>query len=128
MTALSWFQLVFYLIVLLALAKPLGTFMARVYQGESTFLNPVMGPVERSVYRLCGVHPEEEMNWKVYALAVMLFNGLGLLALYALQRLQGFLPLNLQGFAVLFRRIRPGTRPSASPPIPTGRGMAAKQQ
>jgi K+-transporting ATPase ATPase A chain len=101
MTALSWLQLVIYMIVLLALAKPLGTFMARVYQGESTFLDPVMKPVERLVYRLCGVRPEEEMNWKIYAIAVMLFNGLGLLAVYGLQRLQGVLPLNPQGLGAV---------------------------
>jgi len=101
MTAWSWLQLVFYLIVLLALAKPLGTFMARVYQGEPTFLDPVMRPVERLVYRLCGIRPEEEMNWKIYAAAVMLFNGLGLLAVYALQRLQGVLPLNPQGLGAV---------------------------
>ncbi len=101
MTALSWLQLIFYVVVLLALAKPLGTFMARVYQGERTFLDPILGPVERLVYRLCGIRPQEEMNWKTYAIAVMLFNGLGLLAVYALQRLQGVLPLNPQGLGAV---------------------------
>jgi potassium-transporting ATPase potassium-binding subunit len=98
MNIYSWIQLVFYMIVLLALAKPLGTFMAKVYQGEKTFLDPVFGPVERLIYRLAGVHADEEMNWKVYAIALMLFNVLGLLVVYALQRLQGYLPLNPQGF------------------------------
>jgi K+-transporting ATPase ATPase A chain len=101
MTIYSWLQLIFYIVVLLALAKPLGTFMARVYQGQHTFLDPVLGPVERLLYRLIGVKPEEEMNWKVYAVGVMLFNGLGLIAVYGLQRLQAFLPFNPQGFGAV---------------------------
>jgi K+-transporting ATPase ATPase A chain len=101
MNALSWVQLLFYLIVLLGLAKPLGTYMARVYQREPVFLDPVLSPVERLLYRLCGVRPEEDMDWKSYAFAVMLFNGLGLLAVYGLQRLQGVLPLNPQGFGAV---------------------------
>ncbi len=75
--------------------------MARVYQGERTFLDPVLRPVEKLIYRLSGVSPDEEMNWKVYAFAMMLFNVLGLLVVYALQRIQGFLPLNPQGFGAV---------------------------
>jgi potassium-transporting ATPase potassium-binding subunit len=101
MNIYGWIQLVFYMAVLIALAKPLGSFMARVYQGERTFLDPVMQPVEKMIYRLSGVHPDEEMNWKVYALAMMLFNVLGLLVVYTLQRLQGFLPLNPQSFSAV---------------------------
>jgi K+-transporting ATPase ATPase A chain len=101
MTIYSWLQLIFYIVVLLALAKPLGSFMARVYQGQPTFLDRVLGPVERLLYRLIGVKPEEEMNWKVYAVAVMLFNGLGLVTVYGLQRLQAFLPLNPQAFGAV---------------------------
>jgi K+-transporting ATPase ATPase A chain len=101
MNIFSWLQLIFYMVVLIALAKPIGLYMARVYQGERTFLDPLLRPVEKLIYRLSGVHPDEEMNWKVYAVAMMLFNGLGLLAVYALQRLQGFLPLNPQGFGAV---------------------------
>jgi K+-transporting ATPase ATPase A chain len=101
MTIYSWLQLIFYIVVLLALAKPLGSFMARVYQGQPTFLDRVLGPVERLLYRLVGVKPEEEMNWKVYAVGVMLFNGLGLIVVYGLQRLQAFLPLNPQVFGAV---------------------------
>ncbi len=101
MNLYSWLQLVFYMVVLIALAKPLGTFMARVYQNERTFLDPVMRPIERFIYRLSGVKADEEMNWKVYAIAMMLFNLLGLLVVYLLQRLQGFLPLNPQGFGAV---------------------------
>jgi len=94
MNIYSWFQVIFYLAALILLAKPLGSFMAQVYQGERTFLDPVLRPVENLIYRLCGVKPDDEMDWKVYAIAVLLFNGLGLLAVYAIQRLQAFLPLN----------------------------------
>jgi K+-transporting ATPase ATPase A chain len=94
---MGWVQIALYLVVLLALVKPLGSFMARVYQGERTFLEPVVRPSERLVYRLSGVRPEEEMDWKTYAVAMLLFNALGLLALYILQRVQGVLPLNPQG-------------------------------
>jgi K+-transporting ATPase ATPase A chain len=89
------------MVVLLLLAKPLGTFMARVYQGERTFLDPVMQPVERLLYRVSGVRSDSEMGWKTYAIALMVFNVLGLLAVYALQRLQHVLPLNPQGLGAV---------------------------
>ncbi len=101
MNLYSWLQLIFYIAVLPAVAKPLGSFMAKVYQGEPTFLDRVLGPVERFIYRLSGVKPEEDMNWKTYAIAVMLFNVLGLIVVYALQRLQGVLPLNPQGLGAV---------------------------
>ena len=101
MNIFSWLQLIFYMAVLIALAKPLGLYMTRVYQGERTFLDPILRPVEKLIYRLSGVHPDEEMNWKVYAIAMLLFNVLGLLAVYAFQRLQGFLPLNPAGFGAV---------------------------
>jgi K+-transporting ATPase ATPase A chain len=101
MTASSWFQLILYMVVLLALAKPLGTFMANVYEGKRTFLDPVLGPVERLTYRLSGVNADQEMNWKTYAVTVMIFNVLGLLVVYLLQRAQGFLPLNPQGLGAV---------------------------
>jgi len=101
MNIYSWIQLIFYIVVLLALAKPLGSYMAKVYQGEHTFLNRVLSPVERFIYRVSGVKADEDMNWKTYAIAVMLFNVLGLLVVYALQRLQGVLPLNPQGLGAV---------------------------
>ena len=101
MNLYSWLQLIFYFVVLLTLAKPLGSFMAKVYQGERTLLDRVLGPVERLIYRLSGVKPDEDMNWKTYAIAVMLFNVLGLILVYALQRLQAFLPLNPQGLGAV---------------------------
>ncbi|GAB4455122.1 MAG: potassium-transporting ATPase subunit KdpA [Anaerolineae bacterium] len=101
MTLIGWAQIGLYMLVLLLLAKPLGAFMARVYNGERTWLDPVLGPVERLLYLLSGVRPDEEMNWKTYAIAMMLFNALGLFLLYGLQRLQGFLPLNPMGLGAV---------------------------
>jgi K+-transporting ATPase ATPase A chain len=98
MTTNAILQLTFYLVVLLALAKPLGAFMARVYEGERTFLDPVLRPVENGIYRLCGVRADDGMTWKAYATAMLLFNALGIVVVFALQRLQGVLPLNPQGF------------------------------
>jgi len=96
MTSYIWLQIGLYLVVLLLLVKPLGSFMAKVYQGERTFLSPVLSPVERFIYRITGVKPQEEMNWKMYAFAMLLFSLVGLVTLYGLQRLQAILPLNPQ--------------------------------
>ena len=101
MTANGYLQLAFYVIVLLALAKPLGAYMARVYEGKRLALDRVLGWLERLIYRLCGVRSGEEMDWKAYAVTMLLFNLLGLLAAYLLQRVQGVLPLNPQGFGAV---------------------------
>ena len=96
MTFNGYIQLIFFLVVLLALVKPLGIYMARVYEGQSVGINRVLGPFERLLYRLFGVRETDEMGWKGYALAVLLFNLMGLLVVYGLQRLQAVLPLNPQ--------------------------------
>lgn len=96
MTANGLIQIGLYLLILAAVTKPLGAYMARVYQRQLTLLDRIFGPVERQIYRLGGVRPDVEMNWKLYALAVLLFNAAGLLVVYVLQRLQGSLPLNPQ--------------------------------
>jgi K+-transporting ATPase ATPase A chain len=83
-----------YLVVLLALAKPLGGFFARVLGGERHFLTPALGWLERLTYKASGVDPAQEMKWTQYAIATLLFNAFGLLVVYALQRFQGVLPLN----------------------------------
>jgi K+-transporting ATPase ATPase A chain len=101
MSALGIFQIVLYVVVLVALAKPLGAYMAKVYQGERTFLSPLFGPVERGIYRLSGIDPDRESNWKRYAVQVLLINFIGFVFVYLLQRLQGVLPLNPQGFAAV---------------------------
>jgi potassium-transporting ATPase potassium-binding subunit len=90
----DWLQILLYLSILFALAIPLGRFFADVLEGRRTFLTPVLGGLERLIYRFGGVDPAGEMSWKQYALAMLTFNVLGLLAVYLLQRLQGMLPLN----------------------------------
>jgi potassium-transporting ATPase potassium-binding subunit len=101
MTPFIWLQIGLYLIVLLLLVKPLGSFMAKVYQGERTFLSPALGPGERFIYRIIGVKPQEEMDWKTYAFAMLLFSLVGLITLYGLQRLQAILPLNPQNLSAV---------------------------
>jgi len=103
MTTTGWLQLGFYLLLLLLLVKPLGAYMARVYQGQRKLLDPLLGPLENLLYRAAGIRADEEMDWRAYALAMLLFNALGLGFVYALQRLQGLLPLNPQGFGAVSR-------------------------
>jgi K+-transporting ATPase ATPase A chain len=94
-------QVALYLAVLLALAKPLGVYMAAVYAARPTIAARILGPAERLVYRLCGVDAQQEMDWRRYAIAMLWFNLLGLLAVYALQRLQTWLPLNPVGMGAV---------------------------
>ena len=101
MSTWNWLLPALYLAVLLALVRPLGAFMARVYSGDRTFLHPVLMPVERLFYRAAGVNPDAEMGWKTYALALLAFNLLGLLVVYALQRLQGIPAFNPQRLAAV---------------------------
>ncbi len=99
MTGSDSVQIILYFGALLLLAKPLGVYMARVYKGQSSGLDCVLGPGERLFYRICGIKPGEEMGWKKYAGAVLLFSAAGMLFLYVLQRVQGLLPLNPQKFS-----------------------------
>jgi len=101
MTGNGIFQLAFYLIVLLVLAKPLGAYMARVYEGRPIVLTRALGWLERLIYRVSGVAPTAEMGWKTYALTMLVFNLAGVLAVYALQRLQSVLPLNPAGLGAV---------------------------
>jgi K+-transporting ATPase ATPase A chain len=101
MSISGWLQIGFVLIVVLLLVKPLGLYMARVFTGERTFLSPVLGPVERGFYALAGVRTDKEQGWLGYAMGVLLFSLVGFVVLYAMLRLQNFLPLNPQGFAGL---------------------------
>jgi K+-transporting ATPase ATPase A chain len=101
MTVNAILQLGLYLVVLIALAKPLGAYMARVYEGEPTLLQRPLRPLENLIYRLCGVRPDEGMRWQTYAVAMLLFNAAGLAVVYALQRLQAVLPLNPQGLGAV---------------------------
>lgn len=96
----SWLQLLLYFVVLFALAKPLGVFMAKVYEGERTFLTPVLGWLERLLYKCSGIDPDEEMDWKRYSFAIIVFSMVSFLGLYTLLRLQdsfGLNPANVAG-------------------------------
>ena len=94
MTTNSILQIFTYIVVLLLLAKPLGNFMAYIFEGRKNLLNGLLAPFERLLYRWAGVDPNNEMNWKQYAVALLFFNAGGLLILFLLQRFQGYLPLN----------------------------------
>jgi len=98
MTPIGVFQIVLYVAVIVLAVRPVGSYLARVFQRERTLLDPVLGPVEHFIYRFAGVRPDEEMDWKANALAMLLFNLVGFVMMYMLQRLQAFLPLNPQGF------------------------------
>jgi K+-transporting ATPase ATPase A chain len=98
MTDLRWISFLIYLIVLISLVKPVGTYMALVFQGERTWLSQFLAPVEKFILRMEGIDPSKEMNWKNYAIAILIFNLVGLIFLYSLLRLQHFLPLNPQSF------------------------------
>lgn len=101
MTTFIWLQIGLYLIILLLLVKPLGSYMAHVYQGERTFVSPVIHPAERFIYRVLGIRADEEMDWKTYAIAMLILNFVGLVFLYALLRLQSVLPLNPQNLGAV---------------------------
>jgi K+-transporting ATPase ATPase A chain len=123
-TANGAVQLLFYLVVLLALAKPLGAYMAQVYKGRPTGLARALGWLERLTYRAGGVSQGEEMGWKTYAIAMLLFNAAGLLVVYALQRLQGGLPFNPQPFGPVSADSSFPLRPCGSWSSGTSRGSS----
>ena len=97
MTANGWIQIALFSVIVIAITRPLGGYMTRVFAGERTFLWPVLRPVERAVYWCCGVDEKEEQHWLTYAVAMLLFSVAGFVTLYALQRLQWYLPFNPQG-------------------------------
>src|SRR5579872_4957481 len=96
MTANGWFQIGVYLILLLAITKPMGVYMARVFSGEKTFMDPMLRPVERLLYRVTGVDETHEMRWTEYAVSMLLFSVVSMIVLYLMERLQGHLPFNPQ--------------------------------
>ena len=98
MTANGWFQIGLYLFVILLVTKPVGVFMTRVFNRERTFLDPILRPVERLVYRLTGIHEKHEMRWTEYAVAMLLFSGVSMTLLYLIERTQKWLPFNPQKF------------------------------
>ncbi|MGE5114230.1 MAG: potassium-transporting ATPase subunit KdpA [Acidobacteriaceae bacterium] len=96
MTSQGWFQIGMYFLAVLALTKPMGAYMARVFTQEKTFLDPVARPVERALYRLTGVDESRDMRWTEYAFSMLLFSAVSMLLLYLLQRVQNILPFNPQ--------------------------------
>src|SRR5438128_12540323 len=101
MTLNGWLQILFFLSALLLVTPLIGGSMARVFTRERTWLDPVARPLERMLYRLTGVDETREMRWTEYAVALLLFSGVSMLVLYAMQRLQQLLPFNPQGLAAV---------------------------
>src|ERR1700676_3534131 len=101
MTTNGWIQIGIFLALILAITKPLGVFMAKVFSGERTFLDPVARPIERLLYRVTGVDEKHEMRWTEYAFAMLLFSGATMLLLYLIERVQQVLPLNPQKFGAV---------------------------
>ena len=99
MTANGWFQILFYLALILLITKPLGVFMMKVFNRDKTFLDPALRPCERLIYRLTGVDDQHEMRWTEYTIAMLLFSGVSMALLYLIERVQLWLPLNPQKFA-----------------------------
>jgi potassium-transporting ATPase potassium-binding subunit len=101
MTTNGWIQIFVFLALILAITKPLGVFMAKVFSRERTFLDPVLRPIERLLYRVTGVDEEHEMRWTEYAFAMLLFSGATMLLLYLIERVQQWLPWNPQKFGAV---------------------------
>jgi len=112
MTANGWFQILFFLLVILLLTKPLGIFMTRVFNREKTFLDPLLRPIEKLVYRLTSVDETYEMRWTEYTIAMLLFSGVSMALLYLMERVQLWLPFNPQKFANLPPTLAWGTAAS----------------
>ncbi|HEY4960034.1 MAG TPA: potassium-transporting ATPase subunit KdpA [Terriglobales bacterium] len=101
MTVNGWVQIIVFLLLVLAITKPVGVFITRVFNRERTFMDPVLRPIERLIYKLCFVDENHEMRWTEYAFAMLLFSVVSMLLLYLMQRVQGYLPLNPQKFAAV---------------------------
>src|SRR6202789_1136097 len=99
MSAHGWLQFGLYSLILLATVRPVGAYMARVLEGEHTWLDPILRPIERLIYKLSGVNAAEEMNWREYAFAMLGFSAVTLAVTYAIERLQAHLPWSPQGLA-----------------------------
>jgi potassium-transporting ATPase potassium-binding subunit len=98
MTINGWLQILFFLVLVFLVTKPLGVFMARVFNREKTFMDPVLRPIERLLYRVTGVDENHEMRWTEYAISMLLFSLVSMIVLYLMERLQGYLPFNPQRF------------------------------
>src|SRR5437879_3031955 len=101
MTANGWFQILFFLVLIFLVTKPMGTFMTRVFNRERTFLDPILRPIEHLIYRVTGVDEAHEMRWTEYAISMLLFSLVSMVVLYGFERLQGNLPFNPQKFGAV---------------------------
>ena len=101
MTANGWFQILLFLLFVFLVTKPIGIFLTRVFNRERTFLDPVLRPIERLLYRVCGVDENREMRWTEYAIAMLLFSLVSMIVLYGFERLQAYLPFNPQKFGAV---------------------------
>jgi K+-transporting ATPase ATPase A chain len=99
MSANGWLQFAIFAVILLASIRPVGIYLARVLEGERTWLDPVLRPIERLIYKLCGIHADKEMNWREYAYSVLGISAVSLVVTYGIERLQHLLPWNPQGLA-----------------------------
>lgn len=127
MTSNGWPQIAIFGAIVVVITMPFGFYMTRVFVGEWTPLSPLLRPVERLVYRSCGVKEGEEQSWRLYAISIVLFGAVGFVTLYVLQRLQWYLPLNPQGQPGSSRGWR-STPGSASSPTPTGSPKCRKRR
>src|SRR5579871_2753124 len=96
MSANGWLQFAVYSIILLAVTRPVGVYLARVLEGQRTWLDPVLRPVERLTYKLAGIRADKEMNWREYAFALLGFSAVSMVLTYVIERAQAVLPWNLQ--------------------------------
>ncbi|HVQ54200.1 MAG TPA: potassium-transporting ATPase subunit KdpA, partial [Thermoanaerobaculia bacterium] len=101
MTARSVLEIIVYLAIVIALTPILGAYMKRVFAGERTWLDPVLRPVERGIYKVCGVDASRDQGWVEWTVTMLIVNAASLVVLYAMQRLQQFLPLNPNGFGAV---------------------------
>ena len=103
MTVNGWIQILLYMAIIFAITKPLGSYMYRVFEGDRQPLPRLFGAIERLLYKLCGVDPKQQQDWKQYTLAMLVFSAITLLVTYGIERLQHILPLNPQNFPPVAR-------------------------
>src|SRR5690242_16176763 len=101
MTINGWLQILFFLVLVFLATKPMGVFMTRVFNREKTFMDPVLRPIERLLYRVTGVDEDHEMRWTEYAISMLLFSLVSMIVLYLMERRQGYLPFNPQKFGAV---------------------------
>jgi potassium-transporting ATPase potassium-binding subunit len=127
MTLIGWTQILLYCVIIVAITPVLGSYMTRVFNGERTFLTPILRPVELGLYRAAGVDEKGEQGWLAYTVGMLLFRVGGFFILYEVMRFQALLPFNPAEHRLLHRICRSTLR-SVSSPIRTGRTTAAKAQ